>query len=397
MTATQEYPFTLRGPYDSDANQRGPVTKLYTIEKNEESTSTQVNKEQIAGQVEDEAIVSALEGSTELSLTGQFNIARINGEYPYQEDTVANESGIALELPNGDEYPTDSPGNDPAPPLAQLRYWLIEFEMLTIPLQGIGYKASDFTRTDTVDNPATEEEGNDYPPDVYERVPRLVNSSDETSRFTREPGVLVEEAEWEVTAGEGAYGEWRLELMSARGVQSVGSFESDGRRDAVQKQYNRCDASRDYLVLRVPNPATDGNFVLRLGSPTTVRRNRKLNIDAKEMLHAADVDRIGVIEEGVSGTLSVQGAVSQGQIENDGEAADRAKDTRLQTIEEVAAELDRGHGKEVALEEPITGREFTGVLSSTSTTFKSAEPPNKLEYSVELEVATTDFILGASG
>ncbi len=225
------------------------------------------------------------------------------------------------------------PGN----PKSAVRQYLIEIERLTIPTQGAGYKLDD-----NVNGISRDPTAGDIP-------------------------LLIEETEWSFSAGEGLSGQWRVDGVLNEGVQSK---PPTSRGTQIGNELSQVT---DGIT---PELVYNGN-TLTLGSNYEVQYNRVVDINAQNVMFNENVDipAVGVIETGVKGTLRVSGEVSLNS---------------TAPLSAWASALNRdAHGKVVDIKEPVTGRTFTGAIS-TSSASAQADAPRQLEYDIELKIGDPD-------
>lgn len=299
---------TLEGLYTADATLSGYETDLYLSEESNTSADTDVNQEDIPTQDDDEALLAALSGSRDFLYSGTANGIRL------------------LE----DNFGSNIRPNDPDP-VSALKEYLIQIESLVLPEQGSGYAL--------VDNVA----GVDITPDG-------------------ELGVLVSNASWEYTDGDGVKAEWNVEAQLGEGLQGIDELRIEyfqGEIESIQ--------SFDETVL-----SAESGPSLNMGYAETRRYERDIDINVTEIIHDFDLPVVGVIETGVKGTFNISGKVSD-------------RDTS-RTLPEWANTLNTEmHGTEVTLQDEFTGREFSGAVGSTNADVK-AGTPNIVEYRVEIAI-----------
>ncbi len=304
---------TITGPFDQSGTSQGPATSLYLTEEATPETETDTKKLDIAGKEDDETLLAPLDGQTAFSYNGVFNQNRLVRAF----------------------------GNKSA--LGAVREWLFELETLCLPKQGRGFRLND-----------------------------------DESGFVLDPtsgtGVLVEEVEWTVSAGDGLYGEWRVDVQRADGVQPAKNNnrtnEITGRRD--ESQLNNFTDERLFV-------GTGTTQEYELGSVEEIKYTRNLDLNVQQMIHNSDVPQAGLPESGVKGTFRLQGIMTTRDLPSKG----------VQSLPDWVQALNTSfHGEFVQVEETVTDRVFGGAVSSSTATIKSGSP-NKAEYTIELDIGSS--------
>lgn len=293
----------IKGPYDENGNQQGPATNLYLGEDANANTDTETNKKDIPGLDSEESLLAPLQGQVEFSHNGSFNAHRL---FNAGLDSTVEDS---------------------------LYRWLFQLETLVLPQQGIGYELLDNATGFNLD-PNT---------DI---------------------GVLVEEAEWEVTGGEGLTGDWRLDLVFAEGIQPA---KVSGRTDAIQDRFDKQQAITRSII-------NYDNQAFNLGTVEEFGYTRSVDIDANKLIHNFDVPQVGVVESGVKSEIRLSGRV----------IADQINQSLADWVNELNTSL---HGTEITLSEAYTKREFQGAVSTTNGTINEGQP-NVAEYDIEIDIGT---------
>lgn len=206
---------------------------------------------------------------------------------------------------------------------------LFRLESLVLAEQGQGYRVSDNVRHE-----------------VY-------NPGEDT------PGVLFDEVSWEQESGQPNRFEWRLSGQVSEGMQDATS-----RGRYVADQFTRqVPVLEDELVSE--------DVVLSLGDVRSRRYERTIELDTMDMVHQFDVPNVGIAESGVEGTFSIDGRLTEEDVDDLAEAA-----TQI---------TDDVHGRQSTIRDAFTSREFRGSVTDSSTTFE-AGVPDVLDYRIELMI-----------
>jgi len=305
---------SISGPYDQSGTVQGPTTPLYLTEEAVPETETDTKKQDIPGKGDDEALLAPFDGQTAFSYKGVFNQNRLVRAY----------SNLT--------------------PLEAVREWLFEVETLCLPKQGRGFRLKD-----------------------------------DESGFVLDPtsgtGVLVEEVEWTVSAGDGLYGEWRVDVQRAEGPQPA---ENNVRDDKITERRNESN-SNDFTDERL-FVGTGSSQEYELGSVEEMKYTRSIDLNVQQMIHNSDVPQTGLPESGVEGTFRLQGIMTTRDLPSEGVSALPDWVHRLNTS---------FHGEYVRIYETVTDRVFGGAVSSSSATMKSGSP-NRAEYTIELDIGSSE-------
>lgn len=293
---------TLEGPYDRSDTAQGPSTDLYLGDDASVDTDTETNKDDIPGFDSDETLLNPLQGSIEFSYSGVFNAHRL-----YQ-------AGLGASLEEA------------------MYEWLFRLETLCLPRQGLGYRLNDRL--------------NNFTPDPTSGV-----------------GVLIEEAEWEVTEGELFRGEWRVDGILSEGVQNV---STDYRQNEIDNRFTAQDTS----ITEAEIQYNGGTLTLDHVEDFSVTRS--VDVDSNKLAHQYDIPQVGILETGIDEQIRVSGQVSENT-------------TDLQTWAKQANQ--DVHGSEISLYEPYSKRVWKGAISTSKTEF-SEGPDNQLEYDFEVDVGS---------
>jgi len=304
---------SLTGPFDESGSSQGPQTELYLADEATANTDTQTDQQDIPGQDDESALLAPYGGKTDFSYEGRV---------------------VPSRLPNGQ-----------SDPFTAVRDWTIEFESLCLSQQGIGFKLVDDVNGFSLD----------------------------PSSGPQSVGVLVDEASWTVTAGEGPVVEWRLEAKRADGVQSVETGLRSDRISTEQANSTLNRFSNDSLLIGQSTPSS-----YSLGGVEEARYTRDIDLNVSQLIHNTDIPQVGVVETGVTSTFRVSGTVTDADVSG-------SLSTWAEEINTIA------HGEFARIQETATQRVFEGALGSTSTTVTAGEP-NRIEYTIELDIGSPETL-----
>lgn len=211
--------------------------------------------------------------------------------------------------------------------------YLFELESLVQPQMGDGYELVDTVRDKTYD-----------PSDV---------------------GVLFSLSQWTVETGSGLVVDYRVNGKQASGMQN--------REDRTQ--YISDQQSRRGSVSQTEISFDGGNA--SLGDIGKMSYERSLDLKIQELIQRFDIDNLGVITSGVSGTITLSGTITREDVSGIDGASDIGEATEV---------INRGiHDQQVDLSESITDRTFTGAITSSDTNFESGVP-DKFDYNISMDI-----------
>jgi hypothetical protein len=222
-------------------------------------------------------------------------------------------------------------------PKEAFRRWLFEIESLVIPYQGVGYKLDDSVRG-FVKDPTTDEQG-----------------------------VLVEEVSWTYSKEDFFTTEYDVSAVLTSGVQPAtqSNTDYDNRSQFIDQQFGRGFTGKDALI------RTDNKSVQFDGVESRTL-SRSVDVKNEELLAqtGGENQAVGLIQSGVEITLQIEGTFARNPSE----------------LQRIASFFDTSsRGSEVTVSDAVTGRDFSGVLSSVTTTFESGQE-RRLTVSTELQV-----------
>jgi len=279
-----------------------------------------------------EATNSSETDSRQQSIVGQDDKNAILAGITGKRDV--SYSGLA----NGYRLMQAGLGNDPVEALINGLY---ELESLVVAEQGQGYRVTDDVRSKT-----------------YQPEEGAV-------------GILFDTIRWNYEAGEGLDVEWNLDGKLTEGVQNVAS-----RSDYVDEQKRKRSFYEDQRAEPETDRVTTDNLSINLGDVEKRSYERSVNLNATDLVHQYDFGTVGVIESGVEGEVRFEGLVSYHHVDD---------------VKQVARQLNGPlQGVQVNLQDSFTRRDFPGLITDVSTTFKAGRP-DRFEYQLTLTVGSQPF------
>ena len=238
-----------------------------------------------------------------------------------------------------DRYRPDLDSGPDSTPKDAFRRWLFEIESLVLPYQGVGYKLDDSVRG-FVKDPTTDEQG-----------------------------VLIEEISWTYSKEDFFTTEYDISAVLTRGAQPAtqSNTDYDNRSQFIDQQFGRGFSGKDALI------RTDNESVQFDGVESRTL-SRSVDVKNEELLAqtGGQNQAVGLIQSGVNITFQIEGSFARDPSE----------------LDRIASFFDTSsRGAEVTVSDAVTGREFSGVLSSVTTTFEAGQE-RRLTVSTELEVGT---------
>lgn len=331
---------------DTDhSNPNGPDVKLFSGQENRNSAQAELDVFNIPGFGEGDTILAGLQAEEEYNIDGMATYHRVNNETNLPTNPIGSEGTK--------QYKQDT-----------LAEYCILLESLAHQSQGKGYRVLDYMRGTPKDTDSNGEYDDLEPRDLD---PVASNSY----------GIMVEEIEWEFTAGSPFDIEWRLAGRIADGEDV---FTTPDRSDYVSNEKSSRTTSYNSDSLEGPNGGTAD-----LGHVETKRVTREVPVSTFSIALGGVLENIGLVSGGTTRKLYVTGFVTDNDLSND------TLDGITPTVEKFAQYISEnwlGKNNKVIYTDAFTDRKFTGQLDSFDTSWETGQR-RKLDYSLEFVVGET--------
>lgn len=370
----------ILGPYDwinEDDRSKGVQSRggtnvyLWNVEEFRADNRADINASNVPGLDSDETILGGFLGREEFSLSGTASGNRLAGK---ARQGTAGRNGL----------PTDR--------YTALKEYLYRLESLVQQDQGIGYSLIDDQRNRSIDPSSAD-------PDDWN-------------------GFIVESITWELSSGEKFNIDYTLEGTRAQGV-SIDNNRQVGinnRNSWIEEQKSNWVVSEDtpysFVDGSIPSyipyseefddrtsvsqqqtrgqeiidPVPSDNPSFYLGTVETLRVEKSVNVDIKEIALGDPGDNIALPVESPQYTIFIEGNLSpQDTLQRaDIDTYDKARE-RMNTFAKYIPNKWVGNNRDIYYRDTFTDRQWRGQVKNYSTTWESGNDV-KLNYTIEIIV-----------